>query len=58
MPLGYILNKKVLVLHGGLPSRDGVKLDELKKIDRFREPPDEGLMTDVLWADPIKENGR
>ena len=48
----------MLVLHGGLPSKDGVKLDELKKIDRFREPPDEGLMTDVLWADPIKENGR
>lgn len=22
------------------------------------EPPEAGIMTDLLWADPIKENGR
>jgi len=42
LPLGHILNKKVLVVHGGLFSKDGIKLDEIKKINRFREPPEQG----------------
>jgi len=42
LPLGHILNKKVLVVHGGLFSKDGVKLNELKEIQRFREPPEQG----------------
>lgn len=58
MPLGYVLNNKVLVLHGGLFSRDGVTLSELEKIDRFKEIPESGLMTDMLWSDPSKVNGR
>ena len=45
LPLGYVLSKKVLVNHGGLFTKDGVKLDDLKKINRVCEPPDEGLMT-------------
>jgi serine/threonine-protein phosphatase 5 len=58
LPLVYILNKKVQVNHGGLFSKDGVKLSDIKAIDRIREPPDEGLMTDILWSDPVKMNGR
>ena len=27
-------------------------LDDIRKIDRRREPPIEGLMCDLLWADP------
>lgn len=53
-----MLNRKVLIVHGGLFSQDGVTLEDLRKIDRFREPPDSGLMTDMLWADPVKEMGR
>ena len=58
LPLGHILNKQVLVVHGGLFSRDGVTIDEIKKIDRFREIPEKGLMSELLWSDPCKENGR
>mmetsp|Transcript_82417 Transcript_82417/g.123691 ORF Transcript_82417/g.123691 Transcript_82417/m.123691 type:complete len:176 (+) Transcript_82417:923-1450(+) len=58
LPLAYTLNKKVMVAHGGLFTKDGVTLDDIKKVNRFREPPDEGIMCDLLWADPIKENGR
>ena len=29
-------------MHGGLFSKDGVKLDDIRKIDRNRQPPDEG----------------
>lgn len=58
LPLVYIINKKVMVTHGGLFSKDGVKISDLKKIDRIREPPDEGLMTELLWSDPSPLNGR
>jgi len=43
---------QVLVVHGGLFDRDDVTLDELRAIDRHCEPPVEGLMCDLLWADP------
>jgi hypothetical protein len=29
-------------MHGGLFSRDDVTLDEISKIDRNRQPPEEG----------------
>jgi len=34
-----------MVNHGGLFAKDGVLLDDIRKVDRFREPPDEGIMT-------------
>jgi len=58
LPLGHILNKKVLVLHGGLFSKDGIKLDEIKAVNRFREPPEQGIFCEILWSDPCKINGR
>jgi serine/threonine-protein phosphatase 5 len=27
-------------------------------VDRFREPPDEGIMSDALWSDPQPFMGR
>ena len=57
LPLGHVLNKKVLVLHGGLFSKEGVTLNELKKIDRFIEVPMTGLMCELLWSDPRDESG-
>ena len=29
-----------------------VTLDDIRKIDRKREPPDDGLMSEMLWSDP------
>jgi serine/threonine-protein phosphatase 5 len=29
VPISYLINQKVLVLHGGLFSKDGVKLDDI-----------------------------
>jgi hypothetical protein len=43
LPLGHVINNKVFVVHGGLFSVDGVKLSDIKGIDRFREPPEEGI---------------
>jgi len=58
LPLCHVINKKVFVVHGGLFSKDGVTLDDIRKIDRIREPSDSGLMCECLWSDPCKEQGR
>ncbi|XP_024387762.1 serine/threonine-protein phosphatase 5 [Physcomitrium patens] len=58
LPLANVLNNKVFVVHGGLFSSDGVKLSDIAAIDRFREPPDEGLMCELLWSDPHPGTGR
>lgn len=42
LPLAHVINEKVFVVHGGLFSVDGVKLSEIRTIDRFCEPPEEG----------------
>lgn len=58
LPLAHCLNKRVLVMHGGLFSRDDVTLDEIRQIDRNRQPPEEGLMCELLWSDPQPQTGR
>ena len=58
LPLAFCLSGKVLVLHGGLFSRDDVTLDDIRKEDRCREPPDRGIMCECLWSDPQPEAGR
>lgn len=32
-------------------------LDDIRRIDRFREPPAFGAMCDLLWADPLEDYG-
>ncbi|KAK8939686.1 Serine/threonine-protein phosphatase 5 [Platanthera guangdongensis] len=58
LPLAHVINDKVFVVHGGLFSVDGVKLSDIRAIDRFCEPPEEGLMCEILWSDPQPQYGR
>ncbi|KEH33779.1 serine/threonine-protein phosphatase 5 isoform X1 [Medicago truncatula] len=58
LPLAHVINEKVFVVHGGLFSVDGVKLSEIRSINRFCEPPEEGLMCELLWSDPQPLPGR
>ncbi|XWS30067.1 hypothetical protein CRYUN_Cryun24cG0086400 [Craigia yunnanensis] len=58
LPLAHVINQKVFVVHGGLFSVDGVKLSDIRAIDRFCEPPEEGLMCELLWSDPQPFSGR
>lgn len=58
LPLAHVINQKVFVVHGGLFSVDGVKLSDIRSIDRFCEPPEEGLMCELLWSDPQPQPGR
>ncbi|KAL7270058.1 3',5'-cyclic-nucleotide phosphodiesterase (PDEase) (3':5'-CNP) [Rhizina undulata] len=57
LPLAAVMNKQFLCIHGGL-SPELQTLDDLRSIDRFREPPTHGLMCDILWADPLEEFGQ
>eukprot|EP00049_Salpingoeca_infusionum_P000400 m.39666 g.39666 ORF g.39666 m.39666 type:complete len:478 (+) comp10340_c0_seq1:240-1673(+) len=56
LPLAALVNGQFLCLHGGL-SPDMTTLDDITRLDRFREPPASGLMCDLLWSDPCKEFG-
>jgi serine/threonine-protein phosphatase 5 len=58
LPLCHCINSKVFVVHGGLFSKDNVKLEDIRKTTREHEPPDEGLMTEMLWSDPQPGLGR
>ena len=58
LPLCHVINQQVFVVHGGLFSQDGVTLDAIRKVNRDCEPPDEGLMTEMLWSDPQPGRGR
>ncbi|GAK67310.1 protein phosphatase 5 [Moesziomyces antarcticus] len=52
--------KRFFVVHGGLFSKDGVTLDDIRAIDRFAigQPGQAGLMMELLWSDPQTAPGR
>jgi len=50
--------KRYFITHGGLFSKDGITLDEIRKITRIgRQPGTEGLMCELLWTDPQESPG-
>lgn len=51
MPITASVDDKILCMHGGL-SKYLNDLDSLRKIARPTEVPDDGLLCDLLWADP------
>lgn len=52
MPLACVVNGKFFGVHGGISGRLGV-LNDIKHINRFNEPPHDGLFCDLLWSDPV-----
>ena len=58
LPLAHCINHKVLVMHGGLFSSDDVSLEDIRNTNRNRQPPDEGIMCELLWSDPMPAPGR
>ncbi|CAE7251398.1 PP5, partial [Symbiodinium sp. KB8] len=59
LPLATLINDSVFVVHGGLSSKDGVRLSEIASLDRKREPDEiaDQLMLDLLWSDPMERDG-
>jgi len=58
LPLCHLLNQKVLVMHGGLFSQDNVTLADIRATERDKQPPEEGIMCELLWSDPQPSFGR
>ena len=54
MPLAAIIGGDYLCIHGGISPKFKT-LKSIEAIDRFDEPPEEGLLTDLLWADPAED---
>merc|ERR1711904_40588 len=54
LPLAATINGKFLAVHGGI-SPDLKKLKDLNGIDRFHEPPREGIQCDLIWSDPMED---
>jgi len=53
LPLSATINGKFLALHGGL-SPELTSLKAINSVNRFCEPPREGLLCDLLWSDPLE----
>eukprot|EP00188_Purpureofilum_apyrenoidigerum_P002423 Plantae.Rhodophyta-Purpureofilum_apyrenoidigerum.ctg25013.p1 GENE.Plantae.Rhodophyta-Purpureofilum_apyrenoidigerum.ctg25013~~Plantae.Rhodophyta-Purpureofilum_apyrenoidigerum.ctg25013.p1 ORF type:complete len:317 (-),score=50.20 Plantae.Rhodophyta-Purpureofilum_apyrenoidigerum.ctg25013:1259-2209(-) len=54
LPIAAIIDEKIFCTHGGL-SPEHTAMDEIRKIKRPIDVPEQGLLCDLLWSDPDKE---
>jgi serine/threonine-protein phosphatase 5 len=57
LPIGHIVNHRVIVVHGGLFADPQMTVDRFQSLNRFCQPPESGPMNDVLWSDPMEQRG-
>ena len=51
LPIAASIDDKILLVHGGL-SPELKKVEQLQKIVRPTDIPEDGLLCDILWSDP------
>lgn len=54
MPLVAVVNQQYLCMHGGV-SPLMKTLESVNDVSRFSEIPLEGMLCDIVWADPIDD---
>ena len=54
LPVAALIDEKILCMHGGL-SPELKNMQSIENIPRPTEIPDNGLLCDLLWADPDKD---
>mmetsp|Transcript_13774 Transcript_13774/g.22746 ORF Transcript_13774/g.22746 Transcript_13774/m.22746 type:complete len:330 (+) Transcript_13774:269-1258(+) len=54
LPVAAIIDDKIFCLHGGL-SPELTTMDQIRRVQRPTDIPDNGLLCDLLWADPEKD---
>lgn len=54
LPVAAIIDEKIFCMHGGL-SPELNNMEQIRKIPRPTDVPDNGLLCDLLWSDPEKE---
>ncbi|XP_044473394.1 serine/threonine-protein phosphatase PP1-like isoform X1 [Mangifera indica] len=54
LPVAAIVDDKIMCMHGGL-SPELKNLNQIRAIKRPTDVPDQGLLCDLLWADPDRD---
>ncbi|RXM96674.1 Serine/threonine-protein phosphatase PP1-gamma catalytic subunit [Acipenser ruthenus] len=54
LPVAAIVDEKIFCCHGGL-SPDLQSMEQVRRVMRPTDVPDQGLLCDLLWADPDKD---
>ncbi|CAM4610830.1 unnamed protein product [Lepidochelys kempii] len=54
LPIAAAVDEKIFCCHGGLPP-DLQSMEQIRRIMRPTDVPDQGLLCDLLWSDPEKD---
>jgi serine/threonine-protein phosphatase 5 len=54
LPIAHIVDNRVFVVHGGLPAKRDITVDEINALDRDKAEPHRTI-EQMLWSDPIPD---
>jgi serine/threonine-protein phosphatase PP1 catalytic subunit len=57
LPISAIIDERILCMHGGLSPELSNNLSIINAVQRPQDVPDEGILCDLLWADPDQIQG-
>ncbi len=53
MPIAAVIEEKILCMHGGI-SPELLKIKKIQTLSRPTDIPNQGMLCDLLWADPVE----